>query len=163
MVLWPVMELHDIFRELGEPHFRELLAQISMGRLKAYQLYEPFKVRLHLNKLNAEALRKIAPRLWQRVCDGDDEIATELAQAILVSKLDFVIEVLNFLGVPHNDGFFEKETPINDHLPEGWQQRAYEAFSDKYSPSLVTFYLNHLAKEATEGEAPLFSPQPTVA
>jgi hypothetical protein len=163
MLLWPVMELHDIFRELGEAHFRELLAQVSMGRLKAYQLYEPFKVRLHLTKLNSETLRKVTPRLWSRVSEGDEEFATELSQAILVSKLDFVIEVLNFLGVPHNDGFFEKDMPIRDHLPENWQQKAYEAFGDKYSPSLVIFYLNHLAKEATEGQASLFLPQSTVA
>lgn len=159
-----MMELHEIFLGLGETRFRELLAQISMGRLKTYQLFEPLKVRLHLNKLNAETLRKIAPRLWRQVQENEGEIATELAQAILVSKLDVVIEVLDFLGVPHKDGFFEKDTPLAEHLTEGWQQRVYDEFHGKHSPSLVVFYINHLAKEATDGEAALFEPgQPAAA
>lgn len=156
MVPLPVMELYEIFQGLGETRFRELLAQISMGRLKTYQLFEPLKVRTHLQKLNAESLRKAVPRLWERLGTGDEALASELAQSILVSKMDVVIEVLDFLGIPHRDGFFEKDTPLASHLSEGWQQRAYDAFHAKHSPALVIFYINHLAKEATEGEAALF-------
>jgi hypothetical protein len=150
------MELHAIFQSLGQERFRDLLSQISMGRLKAYQLFEPLKVRTHLGKLNAEALKKAAPRLWDRLVTGDEALAAELAQSILVSKMDVVIEVLEFLGVPHRDGFFEKDTPLADHLSEGWQQRVYDAFHTKHAPSLVVFYINHLAKEAAEGDMTLF-------
>src|SRR5690606_37447948 len=100
------------FQGLGEPAFRELLGQISMSRLKIYQIYDAVKVRTHLTKLNAESLRKAAPRLWARVAEGEEDFATELAQAILVSKLDVVVEVLDSLGIPHNEGFFEKDIDL---------------------------------------------------
>lgn len=152
------MLLHEIYQGLGEARFRDLLGQVSMGRLKTYQLYEPLKVRLHLNKLNAETLKKITPRLWERITGGDEEMATELAQAVLVTKLDVVMDVLDYLGVPHNEGFFDKDAKLMEHLPEGWEQKAYDAFHTKYSPALVLFYINHLAKEATDGAAALFLP-----
>lgn len=152
------MQLAEIFQGLGESVFRELLGQISLSRLKTYQLYEAVKVRMHLSKLNAETLRKAAPRLWGRIAQGDEPFAAELSQAILVSKLDVVIEVLNFLGIPHNEGFFEKDTDLVSYLSEGWQERVYNEFKAKYSPALLAFYLNHLAKEATEGTATLFLP-----
>lgn len=153
------MELHAIFQGLGDARFRELLAQISMGRLKTYQLFEPLKVRTHLHKLNAESLKKAAPRLWERVAGGDEALASELAQSVLVSKMDVVIEVLDHLGIPHRDGFFEKDTPLAEHLTDEWQQRVYEAFHTKQSPAFVVFYVNHLAKEAHEGEMTLFLPE----
>ena len=152
------MQLADIFQGLGEDAFRELLGQISFGKLKTYQIYEAVKVRMHLAKLNSETLRKAAPRLWERIAQGEEVLAAELSQAILVSKLDVVIEVLNFLGIPHNDGFFEKDIDLASHLPEGWQGKAYEEFKGKHSAALLAFYLNHLAKEATEGAAALFLP-----
>lgn len=152
------MQLADIFQGLGEGAFRELLGQISLGRLKTYQLYEAVKVRMHLTKLNAETLRKAAPRLWERIAQGEEALAAELSQAILVSKLDVVIEVLNYLGIPHNEGFFEKDTDLPAFLPEGWQSKVYEEFKGKHSPALLAFYLNHLAKEATDGTAALFLP-----
>ncbi|MCZ2156829.1 MAG: hypothetical protein LC114_23525 [Bryobacterales bacterium] len=148
----------DIFLGMGEGTFPELLRQISFGRLKAYQLFEAVKVRMHLTKLNAEVLRKATPRLWARIAEHDEALAAELAQAILVSKLDVVIEVLNFLNVPHNEGFFEKDIDLAALLPEGWQERAYQEFKSRYSPDLLVFYLNHLAKEASDGTAPLFLP-----
>ena len=158
------MQLVDIFQGLGEDAFRELLGQISLGRLKTYQLYEAVKVRMHLTKLNAETLRKATPRLWGRIAQGDEAFAAELSQAILVSKLDAVIEVLNFLGIPHNEGFFDKDTDLASFLPEGWQERVYEEFKGKYAAALLAFYLNHLAKESTDGAATLFLPsEPTPA
>ena len=45
------------------------------------------KARLHTPKLNTEALRKVAPRSFQRVMEHDEEFATEISQAILVSHL----------------------------------------------------------------------------
>ncbi len=153
------MQLADIFQGLGEDAFRELLGQISFGKLKTYRIYEAVKVRMHLAKLNSETLRKAAPRLWERISQGEEVLAAELSQAILVSKLDMVIEVLNFLGIPHNDGFFEKDTDLAAHLPEGWREKAYEEFKGKHSAALLAFYLNHLAKEATEGTSTLFLPE----
>lgn len=152
------MQLTDIFQGLGEPAFRELLGQISMSRLKIYQIYDAVKVRTHLTKLNAESLRKAAPRLWARVAEGEEDFATELAQAILVSKLDVVVEVLDSLGIPHNEGFFEKDIDLASQLADGWQANVYAEFKEKHSPALVAFYVNHLAKEATDGEGELFIP-----
>jgi len=40
---------------------------------------------LRLKKLNSEILRKAAPRVWARIAERDDEFATDLAQAILIS------------------------------------------------------------------------------
>ena len=152
------MLLTDVFQGLGESTFRELLGQISMSRLKTYQLFEAMKVRMHLPKLNAEILKKASPRLWGRIAQGEEEFAAELSQAILVSKLAVVIEVLNFLGVPHNEGFFDKDTELASHLTEGWQQRVFAEFKAKYSPALIAFYVNHLAKEAGKGEEEVFVP-----
>lgn len=157
------MQLADIFLGMGEDSFPELLRQISLGRLKTYQLFEAVKVRMHLTKLNAEVLRKVAPRLWTRIAEHDEALAAELAQAILVSKLDVVIEVLDFLGIPHNEGFFEKDIDLASLLPEGWRERAYQEFKGRYSSALLTFYLNHLAKEATDGAASLFLPAESVS
>jgi hypothetical protein len=150
MLRLPLMELHEIFQGLGEERFRELLRQISIGKLKTYQLYEPLKVRGRFPKLNTEALRKSAPRLWQRLAEGDEDLASELAQSILVSRMDLIVAVLDFLGIPHHDGFFEKETPLADHLTDGWQQRVFEAFRETHAPALVVFYINHLTKEAEQ-------------
>src|ERR1700736_2888330 len=88
------MHVSDIFRGLGEEAFRDLLRSISIGKLKTYQLYERIKARLHVQKLNTEALRKVAPASWARVGEGDLEFASELAQAILVSHLDMIVAIL---------------------------------------------------------------------
>ena len=50
--------------------------------------------------------------------EHDDEFATDLAQAILVSHLDMIRAVLDHLGVPHEDGFFAKDAEVA-RLPEG--------------------------------------------
>ena len=49
-----------------------------------------------------------------------------LAQAVLVSHLDMIVEVLNFLGIPHEDGFFAKDLDAKPHLTEGWEARTFE-------------------------------------
>ena len=113
------MQLCDVFLELGEDRFSHLVSSISIGRLKTFQLYERFKTRSHLPKLNVETLRKAAPRLWARLKDHNDDFATDLAQAVLVSHLDMIVEVLNFVGIPHEDGFFAKDLDAKPHLTEG--------------------------------------------
>ena len=48
------------------------------------------RLRSHLAKLNSETLRKAAPRLWARIAEQDEEFATDIAQAVLVSHLDMI-------------------------------------------------------------------------
>lgn len=144
------MQLSDIFLRLGEEPFRDLLRSVSMGKLKTYQLYDRIKVRAHLNKLNSETLRKVAPRLWTRLEEGDNDLATDLSQAILVSHLDMIVDVLNFLGIPHEDGFFSKDLDASQYLTEGWQERAFQHFQGKYKDSILLFYLNHLNLELSK-------------
>src|SRR3954451_1329638 len=103
------MQISDIFVALGEPAFEQILRTVSMGKLKTYQLYERVKLRFHMSKLNSESLRKIAPRLWARIVEHDNEFATDIAQVVLVSHLDMIVDVLNFIGIPNEDGFFAKD------------------------------------------------------
>lgn len=151
------MQLSDIFIGLGEDSCRDLLRSISIGRLKTFQLFERLKARLHAQKLNTETLRKAAPRSWERLNERDAEFAAELSQAILVSHLDMVAAVLNFLGIPNEDGFFAKDLDGSKHLTEGWQTRAYDEFRGKHGEALLLFYINHLALEVQKAEE-LFLP-----
>ena len=141
------MQLCAIYRGLGEPAFGELVRSISIGRLKTYQLYDRMKVRFHVPKLNSENLRKASPRLWQRIHEEDDEIATELAQAILVSHLDMIAAALGILDIPNEDGFFAKDLDPAPYLTEGWQQRVLDGLRGQFPEALVAFYINHLGWE----------------
>ncbi len=151
------MQLSEIFLGLGEESFQQLLRVVSMGKLKTYQLFDRLKARAHLAKLNSENLRKAAPRLWTRLFEGDLDLAADLSQAVLVSHLDMIVDVLNFLGVPNEEGFFAKDVDASAYLTEGWQQRAYDQFKDKYPDALLLFYINHLDQEVNK-EAKLFAP-----
>jgi len=151
------MQLCDVFLELGEDRFSQLIRTISMGKLKTYQLYERFKTRSHLVKLNVETLRKAAPRLWTRLSDHNDDYATDLAQAVLVSHLDMIVDVLNFIGIPHEDGFFAKDLDAKPFLNSGWETRVFAQFQDKYPEALLLFYINHLAWELM-GSEKFFAP-----
>ena len=154
------MQLCDIFLNLGEENFQQNLRSVSLGKLKTYQLFDRLKTRMHVNKLNSEALRKSAPRLWTRVNEHDDEFATDLAQAILVSHMDLIKAVLDHLGVPHEEGFFAKDADVAGYLKEGWQQEAWEKFHAAFPPAPLLFYINHLAWEIAKAEAVF---QPSVA
>ncbi|HML16588.1 MAG TPA: hypothetical protein VK419_06165 [Bryobacteraceae bacterium] len=146
------MQLCDIFLRLGEETFQENMRSISIGKLKTYQLFERVKTRFHLNKLNSETLRKCGPRVWTRLEAHDDDFATDLSQAILVSHLDMIKAVLDHLGVPHEEGFFAKDADISTYLKEGWQREAWEKFHAAFPPAPLLFYLNHLAWEITKAE-----------
>ncbi len=148
------MQLSDVFRNLGEDRFTQLLRGVSIGKLKTYQLYERLKFRLHIPKLNTETLRKAAPRLWERLATNDEEYATDLAQAVLVSHLDLVIAVLNFLGIPNEDGFFVKDLDPAPYLTEGWRERVYNEFKTKFPEPLLLFYINHLIFELQKSAEP---------
>ena len=141
------MPLTDVFLSIGEDGFGRVIHSISIGKLKTYQLYDRFKTRTHLAKLNAENLQKATPRLWARLSEKDEEYAQDLSQAVLVSHLDMIVAVLNFLGIPHEDGFFAKDLDAKPHLTEGWQERVLEKFKDVYPEPLLRFYIAHLSWE----------------
>ena len=141
------MQLSDVFLQLGEEHLRQLVRGISIGKLRTFQLYDRFKTRTHLAKVNTENLRKATPRFWQRLNEHDEEFATDLSQAILIAHMDMITSVLNFLGIPNQEGFFEKDLEAKAFLTEGWQQRTIEHFKGKYPEALFLFYVNHLGCE----------------
>ncbi len=146
------MQMCGVFQALGPDIFRQLVRGISIGKLKTYQIYERFKVRAHLVKLNSESLRKAEPRLWARIESGDEEFATDLSQVFLLSHLDMIIDVLNFLGVPNEQGFFDKDLDPQKYLIEGWQNRIFDQFSGKYQREILLFYINHLDWELNKTE-----------
>ncbi len=147
------MQLSEVFLGLGEESFGRLLRTISIGKMKTYQLYERMKVRFHLNKLNSESVRKAAPRFWTRLKEGDEEFASELSQAILISHLDMIKAVLDFLGIPNQEGFFDKDIDAAKYLADGWQQRVFVEFRGKYPEDVLLFYINHLGSEVAKSES----------
>ena len=156
------MRLSDIIVALGEPSFHQLIRSVSIGKLKTYQLYERVKLRFHMTKLNSESLRKAAPKLWARVAEHDEEFTTDIAQIVLVSHLDMIRDVLDLLQIPHEDGFFAKDLDPAGKLTEGWQQRVFDAFREKYPEALLVFYINHLDWELTKS-GNIFQPQPVAS
>ncbi len=151
------MVLPDVFLALGEQSFSKLMNSVSMGKLRTYQLFDRLKTRAHLAKLNAEALHKASPRLWARLSEKDEEFAKDLAQAVLVSNLNMIVAVLDFLGIPNEGGFFAKDEDPKQYLKEGWQQQVFDRFRDAYPQPVLLFYINHLAWE-TQPEAGIFQP-----
>lgn len=152
------MQLCDVYEGLGDQAFRDLLKAISLGKLRTFQLFERLKVRLRLNKLNMDSLAKSAPRQWERIVgERDSAFAMELGQAILVCHMDLIIGVLDFLQIPHQEGFFEKDADVSQFLTEGWQQRAWDAHQETFPRAVLAFYLNHLAIEMAS-EPVLFNP-----
>jgi len=152
------MKLCEVFMALGEDRTRRLVGHISIGKLKTYQLFERMKARLHLHKLNAETLAKAAGRAWTRLHQQDEEFARDLAQAVLVSNLNLVRAVLDFLGVPHQDGFFAKDMDASLYLKDNWQQRVWDKFRQDYPEAPLLLYINHLAWELAK-EPEMFLPQ----
>lgn len=153
------MTLCEVFLGLQEALLEDLLRQVSLGKLKTYQLFDRVKTRFRVAKLNQESLRRLGPRLWERLGQNDEELASDIAQAVLVSHLDMIVAVLDFLEVPHRDGFFEKDAKVAEHLKENWQERTFVEFGDKFPRAVLVFYLNHLAHEVNP-ESALFVPGP---
>jgi hypothetical protein len=151
------MQMCGVYLALGPDVFRDLLRHVSIGKMRTYQVYDRFKARAHLTKLNSEALRKAQPRLWARIEAGEEDFATDLSQVFLISHLDMIVDVLNFLKIPHQDGFFDKDLAPEKYLTEGWQESAYNEFATKYPRSVLLFYINHLDWELTKAEK-LFVP-----
>lgn len=141
------MQLSEVYLGLGLDAFSQLVRSISIGKLKTYQIYEGFKVRAHLHKVNTEILRKAVPRFWTRVGEHDEDFARDLAQSVLVSHLDMITAVLDFLGVPHESGFFAKDLDAARYFTEGWEDRVIESFRTTFSETVLIFYINHLRWE----------------
>jgi len=95
------MQMCGVFQALGPEVFHSLVRGISIGKLKTYQVYERFKARAHLMKLNSEALRHAEPKFWARIQAGEEDFATDLSQVFLLSHLDMIVEILDFLGIPN--------------------------------------------------------------
>jgi hypothetical protein len=148
------MQLSEVYLKLGESGFGQLIRTISIGKLKTYQLYAAFKASAHLSKLNTEALQKHVPRFWARLSEGDEEFAKDLAQTVLVSHLEMIAAVLDFLGVPHEGGFFNKDINAKSYLTEGWAERVFDEFQTVYSEPVLLFYINHLSWELTDAAEP---------
>jgi hypothetical protein len=138
------MQMCGVFLALGRDVFRQLIRGVSIGKLKTYQVYERFKLRARLAKLNSEALRKAEPKFWARIEAGEEDFATDLSQVLLLSHLDMITDVLNFVGIPNDQGFFDKDLKPDQYLTDGWQKRVFEQFSDKCPREVLLFYINHL-------------------
>ena len=82
---------------------------------------------------------------------------TDVAQAILISHLDLIQAVLNHLGVPHEEGFFDKDADVSRYLKEGWRQGCGKNFKRTFPPAALLFYINHLSWEVAKSED-VFSP-----
>ncbi|HEX3879204.1 MAG TPA: hypothetical protein VHW24_19605 [Bryobacteraceae bacterium] len=156
------MLISDVYRGLGEDNFAKIVRGISIGKLKTYRIYEGFKVRAHLNKVNTEALRKSAPKFWSRIMEGDEEFGKDLGQSVLVSHLDMISAVLDFLGVPHESGFFAKDMDPKNYFTEGWEERVYNEFKAKYPEPILIFYINHLRWEVLSADE-VYQPVPSAA
>jgi hypothetical protein len=141
------MQISDVYLGLGEEVFAQLIRSISIGKLRTYQIYEGFKVRAHLHKVNTEGLRKSVPKFWARISGREEDFAKDLAQAVLVSHLDMITAVLDLLGVPHENGFFAKDMDPKPYFTEGWENRVLEKFHGVYPDAILAFYINHLRWE----------------
>jgi hypothetical protein len=146
------MQMCGVFTALGPENFSHLVRGISIGKLRTYQVYERFKLRARLIKLNSEALRKAEPKFWARIQAGEEEFAADLSQVFLLSHLDMIVDVLDFLKIPNEQGFFDKDLKPEEYLTEGWQERVFEAFREKYPREILLFYINHLDWELTKTE-----------
>jgi hypothetical protein len=146
------MQMCGVFQALGPDVFHHLVRGISIGKLKTYQVYERFKTRARLVKLNSEGLRKAEPRFWARIEAGEEDFATDLSQVFLLSHLDMIVDILNLLGIPNEQGFFDKDLKPEEYLTEGWQKRVFDEFHGKYSREILLFYINHLDWELNKSE-----------
>ena len=152
------MLFRSVFLRMGEENFQQLFRTISVGRLRTYQLFDRVKARFHLSKLNSEAIKKAAPRIWARIGEKEEDFATDVAQTILVSHLDMIIAILDHLGIPHEQGFFTKDEGIGEYLKDGWRESIWEKFKDSFPRVALIFYINHLSVEVLKSEE-LFEPK----
>jgi hypothetical protein len=151
------MEISEVYLGMGRDAFEQLVRSVSIGKLKTYQMYEGFKVRAHLHKVNTELLRKSIPKFWARLSEHDEDLGKDLAQAILISHLEMITAVLDFLGVPHENGFFAKGLDPKPFFTDGWEDRVSQNFRERFPDPILAFYINHLRWELL-GATELYHP-----
>ena len=120
-----------------------------MGALRTFGVYGAMKIRSRLRTLNRRKLASIAPRLWDRIQNGDKGLERDLTQAVLVSNIPMIVSVLDLLGIEHDgNGFFDKDGDYTDKFTEGWEARVVEHCRGSFDDDLVLLYVNHLGWEA---------------
>lgn len=142
------MELAEVYVALGQERTVRLARTISIGALKTFGVYEGIKIRSRLHRFNRRKLRAAAPKLWRRIASGDSGLAREFSQAVLVSNIPLMVEVLDLLDIEHDgNGFFAKESDYSQQLGSGWPKTVSEECLGRYSEELVLLYINHLGWE----------------
>jgi len=153
------VELTEVYEAFGSDRTSRLVRSVSLGALRTYGVYEAIKVRSRLRTLNRQKLRAAAPRLWEQIKDGDADLARDLSQAVLVSNIPLIVEVLDLLEIEHDDnGFFDKDSDYSSQLSDGWEQRVFEHCKDRFDPDLVLHYINHLGWELEALAEPYLEP-----
>lgn len=149
------MDLAEVYEALGQERVAGSIGTISMGALKTFGVYQSLKVGSRLRKLNRLNLQRATGRLWQRVADGDTDLGRDLSQAVLVSNIPLVTEVLDCLELEHDgNGFFSKDSDHADKLTEGWAERAFAHCKDRFDQDLVLLYINYLGWETKALDEP---------
>ena len=142
------MELAEVYVALGQDRTVRLARTISIGALKTYGVYEGIKIRSRLHKFNRQKLRAAAPKLWRRISSGDGGLARDFSQAVLVSNIPLIIEVLDLLEIEHDEnGFFAKDSDYSEQLSSNWPDTVSESVAGRYPEELVLLYINHLGWE----------------
>ncbi len=142
------MELAEVYVALGEERTVRLARAISIGALKTYGVYEGIKIRSRLHKFNRQKLRAAAPNLWKRIATGDGGLAREFSQAVLVSNIPLIVDVLDTLQIEHDEnGFFAKDSDYSEQLSSDWPKTVADEFAGRYAEELVLLYINHLGWE----------------
>lgn len=149
------MDLAEVYSALGRERSVRLVKAISIGALKTYGVYAALKVRSRLGRFNRMRLRKAAPMLWKRIVAGDEALAQELSQAVLVSNLPLVVAALDELGIEHDGtGFFSIEQGFAEEMEPGWERRLYAQVARRFPEELVLLYINHLGWETETLDEP---------
>ena len=142
------MDLAEVYEALGQERVARSIRTISMGALRTFGVYQALKVGSRLRKLNRLNLQRATGRLWQRVADGDTDLGRDLSQAVLVSNIPLVTEVLDCLELEHDgNGFFSKDSDHADKLTEGWAERVFAHCKDRFDQDLILLYINYLGWE----------------
>lgn len=155
------MDLAEVYEALGQERVARSIRTVSMGALRTFGVYQAVKVRSRLRKLNRLNLQRAAERLWQRVADGDTDLGRDLSQAVLVSNIPLVTEVLDYLEVGHDgNGFYSKDSDHGDKLSEGWAERTFAHCKDRFDQDLILLYINYLGWEAKALDEPFLGEDP---
>ena len=149
------MDLAEVYSALGQEPAAKLVRSISLGALKTYGVYRELKIRSRLRRFNRKRLRAAAPKLWQRVVAGDDGLARDLSQAVLVSNIPLIVEVLDLLEIEHDgSGFLPKDADHSERLTPHWERRGDDEFKGRFPEELVLLYINHLGWETRTLDKP---------